>query len=151
MHKLYKLASTDERDKAIRFLLDRNYNFITRKFFYPKNTDCICIDFTNQLLSFRLFVKTFPKDGYDQLKSDVKKYEFALERKSKNVELELYKIIRKDYMDWNTESHRELINSVKSDRRFLESLDLKSSIDENLHSWFDHHDIQRLEVEHYKI
>lgn len=151
MNKSYRLKSKEERDKAVHFLLDNNYNFITESVFYPLNSECICIDFTNQLLSFHLFVNSFPQEGYDQLKSDVKKYEFALERKSKNVELELYKIIRKDYMDWNTESHKELINSVKSDRRFLESLDLKSSIDENLHSWFDHHDIQRLEVEHYKI
>lgn len=151
MNKSYRLKSKEERDKAVHFLLNNNYNFITESVFYPLNSECICIDFTNQLLSFHLFVNSFPQEGYDQLKSDVKKYEFALERKSKNVELELYKIIRKDYMDWNKESHKELINSVKSDRRFLESLDLKSSIDENLHSWFDHHDIQRLEVEHYKI
>ena len=151
MNKSYRLKSKEERDKAVHFLLNNNYNFITESVFYPLNSECICIDFTTQLLSFHLFVNSFPQEGYDQLKSDVKKYEFALERKSKNVELALYKIIRKDYMDWNTESHRELINAVKSDRRFLESLDLKSSIDENLHSWFDHHDIQRLEVEHYKI
>lgn len=151
MNKSYRLKSKEERDKAVHFLLDNNYNFITESVFYPLNSECICIDFTNQLLSFRLFVNSFSQEGYDQLKSDVKEYEFVLERRSKNVELELYKIIRKDYMDWNTESHRELINAVKSDRRFLESLDLKSSIVENLHSWFDHHDIQRLEVEHYKI
>lgn len=151
MNKSYRLKSKEERDKAVHFLLDNNYNFITESVFYPLNSECICIDFTNQLLSFRLFVNSFSQEGYDQLKSDVKEYEFVLERRSKNVELELYKIIRKDYMDWNTESHRELINAVKNDRRFLESLDLKSSIVENLHSWFDHHDIQRLEVEHYKI
>ena len=151
MNKSYRLKSKEERDKAVHFLLDNNYNFITESVFYPLNSECICIDFTNQLLSFRLFVKTFPKDGYDQLKTDVKNYEVVLKRKSKNVERGLCDIVKKDYMDWNTESHRELINAVKSDRRFLESLDLKSSIDENLHSWFDHHDIQRLEVEHYKI
>lgn len=154
MHKLYKLTSTDERDKAIRFLLDRNYNFITRKFCYPENTDCICIDFTNQLLSFRLFTKE-TKHGYEQMKQDVSKYEIMIKIRSSYIEKEIHVLMdqKKEYEDWNSQSRTDLTQYVNNDRSFLETLRNNDNqyIRDKLQRWIDHHDVQRFRIEEYRI
>ena len=57
MNRTYCLKNQKEKDEALKFLLSRKYSFIKDCSKYPEDMNFIAIDFTNQLLSFRLFTK----------------------------------------------------------------------------------------------